>query len=271
MGMKASLKIAALNIHGLGNINTWHPDNKWNHVNQIMNTKRITILVVGEAHLNEERKTAIENMPRGRLRVLHSEDPVSPNARGVTIVLNKSLTEMENIVATEIIAGRALLVETCWHRNEKLSILGMYAPVNPVENARFWGDINEFFLNNPNTRKPDIMAGDMNVTEDPIDRFPAHQDYIPAVDSLDILPATGSQSRLDRIYWNIEKSGIPTDHNMVSVRYSTATAPQIGHGRWTMPLHIVRDRIVKGLAVTSDYGDSYGCLTHYKAAALQLY
>ncbi|KAK0475947.1 Endonuclease/exonuclease/phosphatase, partial [Armillaria luteobubalina] len=281
---KASLKIAVLNIRGLGNVNAWHPDNKWNHINQIMNTKRIAVLVVGEAHLNEERKTAIENMPRGCLRVLHSEDPVSPNARGITIVLNKSLTETENIVATEIIAGRALLVETCWHRNEKLSILGVYAPVNPVENTRFWGDINEFFLNNPNTRKPDVMAGDMNVTEDPIDQFPACQDYIPAVDSLDILqtslhlidgwqncyptttkytwqrPATGPQSRLDRIYvrsdmnehcfeWNIEKSRIPTDHDMVSVRYSMVTAPQIGHGRWAMPLHIVRDHIVKGFII----------------------
>ncbi len=229
-------------------------------MNQIMNTKRIAVLIMGEAHLNEERKTAIENMPRERLKILHSEDPVSPNARGVAIVLNKSLTETENVVATEVIPGRALLVETCWHGKEKLSILGVYAPVNPVENARFWGDINEFFLDNPTVRKPDIMAGDMNITEDPIDRFPTWQDYTPAVDSIDILrtslhlvdgwrscypttakytwrcPTTGTQSRLDRIYvrnnvnehcfeWNIEKSGVPTDHDMVSVRYSTASAP----------------------------------------------
>ncbi|KAK0498202.1 hypothetical protein EDD18DRAFT_1103797 [Armillaria luteobubalina] len=33
---KASIKITALNIYGMGNTNTWHPDNKWNHVNQIM-------------------------------------------------------------------------------------------------------------------------------------------------------------------------------------------------------------------------------------------
>ncbi|KAK0241960.1 hypothetical protein EDD85DRAFT_787505 [Armillaria nabsnona] len=121
--------------------------NKWNYVNQVMNMKCIAIMVVGEAHLNNERRIAIENMPR----------------------------------------ERALLVETCWHKDEKLSILGVYAPVNPVENMRFWGDINEFFLSNPNVRKLDIMAGDMNITEDPIDRFPARQDYVPAVDSLDIL------------------------------------------------------------------------------------
>ncbi len=54
MGTKASIKIAALNIRGMGNMNTWHPDNKWNHVNQVMNTKHIAIMVVGEAHLNNE-------------------------------------------------------------------------------------------------------------------------------------------------------------------------------------------------------------------------
>ncbi|PBK59905.1 DNase I-like protein, partial [Armillaria solidipes] len=285
-GTKASIKIAALNIRGMGNINTWHPDNKWNHVNQIMNTKRIGILIVGEAHLNDERRNAIENMPRNRLRVLHSEDPVSPNARGVAIVLNKELTETENVTATEIIPGRALIVETCWHRNEKLSILGIYAPVNPVENARFWASINRFFEENPNIRKPDVMAGDMNITEDPIDRLPARHDYASAVDSLDEVrtslqlidgwrdcypttlkytwrrPATGTQSRLDRIYirssmnehcyeWTIEKSGVPTDHDMVSVRFSSATAPNIGHGRWVMPLHIVKDRKVKGFLLNA--------------------
>ncbi len=64
-------------------------------------------------------------MPRGRLRVLHSEDPISPNAKGVAIILNKGLTKTEKITATKVIPGRALLVETCWHKDEKLSILGL--------------------------------------------------------------------------------------------------------------------------------------------------
>ncbi|PBK94268.1 hypothetical protein ARMGADRAFT_1045735 [Armillaria gallica] len=214
-----------------------------------MDTKKISILIVGEAHLNDERQNTIESMPRSRLRVLHSEDPISPNARGVAIVLNKELTETENVKAIEI----------------KLSILGVYAPVNPIENTRFY------------IRKPDVMAGDMNIMEDPIDRFPARNDYGPAVNSLDEMrsslhlidgwqdcypttlkytwqhTATGTQSHLDRIYvknsineycyeWAIEKSGVPTDHDMVSVRFSTATAPNVGHGRWVMPLHIVKDR-----------------------------
>ncbi len=122
--------------------------------------------------------------------MLHSEDPNSPNARGVAIVLNKEITEVENMNAIEIIPGHALLLETCWHRTERLSILGVYAPVNPVQNAKFWSDIKKFFEDNPDMRRPNVMAGDMNITEDPIDRLPARQDYTSAVDSLDEICTT---------------------------------------------------------------------------------
>ncbi len=51
--------------------------------------------------------------------------------------------------------------------------------------------------------------------------------------------------------WSIEKSGVPTDHDMVSVRFSTATTPNIGHGRWVMPLHIIKDSKVKGFTLNA--------------------
>ncbi|KAK0484216.1 hypothetical protein EDD18DRAFT_1311909 [Armillaria luteobubalina] len=212
-----------------------------------MRTKRIGIMIVGETHLNDEQRDAVEGMPRSHLRIIHSEDPESPNARGVAIVLNKELTTMESIRAVEIIPGRVLLLETCWHGMEKLSIL-----------------------------------------EDSIDRIPAKPDNASAVDSLDEMrtelqlidgwrtcypttlkytwrrPATGSQSRIDRIYvknniyehcyeWGIEKAGVPTDHDMVTVRFSTATAPKIGHGRWVMPLHVVKDSHVKGFILRAGH------------------
>ncbi|KAK0484273.1 Endonuclease/exonuclease/phosphatase, partial [Armillaria luteobubalina] len=286
---KASIKIAALNIRGMGNTNSWHPENKWNHINQIMQTKRIGIMIVGETHLNDERRDAVEGMPRSHLRIIHSEDPESPNARGVAIVLNKELTTTESIRAVEIIPGRVLLLETCWHGMEKLSILGVYVPASsPPQNAQFWTDIRKFFEDNPDIRRPDVMAGDMNITEDSIDRIPAKPDNASAVDSLDEMrtelqlidgwrtcypttlkytwhcPATGSQSRIDRIYvknniykhcyeWGIEKAGVPTDHDMVTVRFSTATAPKIGHGRWVMPLHVVKDSHVKGFILRAGH------------------
>ncbi|KAK0496965.1 hypothetical protein EDD18DRAFT_1309406 [Armillaria luteobubalina] len=224
----------------------------------MMKTKQIGILIVGEAHLNDERKASIEGMPRNRLHILHSENPSSPNASGIAIVFNKEITKMQNVTATEIIQGWAILLETTWHGTEKLSILGVYAPVNPAENARFWSEINQFFQDNPRLSKPDVMVGDMNITEDPADRFPLDQmrSQLRLIDSWrNCYPttlqytwrclSTGTQSCLDRIYhcyeWAIGKSGINTDHDLVSVWYSTVSAPNIGHGQWTMPLHIVRD------------------------------
>ncbi|PBK83571.1 hypothetical protein ARMGADRAFT_1037745 [Armillaria gallica] len=152
-GTKASVKIAALNIRGMGNTNTWHPDNKWNH----------------------------------------------------------------------------------------LSILGVYAPVNPVENARFWASINQFFEENPNVRKPDVMAGDMNITEDPIDRLPIWQDYASAVDSLDEMRTSlqlidGWNSMNEHCYkWTIEKSGVPTDHAL-----------------WVMREYGFKERNLRGICTSVD-------------------
>ncbi|KAF8869202.1 Endonuclease/exonuclease/phosphatase [Mucidula mucida] len=234
-----------------------------------MRQKKIGVLIVGEAHLNDERRDDIEALFNRRLKIFHSEDPDTPNARGVAIVLNKEITETENVVVTEIVPGRAILLETRWHQSEVLSILGVYAPVNPVHNAQFWTTIRQFFEDNPNVRKPDIMGGDMNITEDTMtdilldkttlsdgwrECFPTTLKYTWR------RPATGAQSRLDRIYvksglskycyeWDSEKSGIPTDHDMVSVRFSTANAPEVGRGRWVMPIHIVKDSKVKGFII----------------------
>ncbi|KAF5335926.1 hypothetical protein D9758_018330 [Tetrapyrgos nigripes] len=123
------------------------------------------------------------------------------------------------------------------------------------------------------------MAGDMNMVEaGVIDRLPARDDPEDAVDALDDFKistqlrdgwrdtypdtkaytfhqtATGSQSRIDRIYamdpimaasreWRIESTGVPgVDHWMVSVLASHTDAPTIGKGRWTIPRHIIKDK-----------------------------
>ena len=42
-------------------------------------------------------------------------------------------------------------------------------------------------------------------------------------------------------YWVIKESAIPTDHTMVSVRYTPKEAPQIGKGQWMLPLSLLRN------------------------------
>ncbi|KAJ7244522.1 hypothetical protein C8J57DRAFT_1438426 [Mycena rebaudengoi] len=240
-----------------------------------MREGRVGVLVVGEAHMTNDKKADIE--------ALFSRDPVNDRGRaGVAFVLNKQLVETENITTTEIIPGRAMLLEMKNVDGSPLSILGVFAPNAPSVNATFWGDIKDWFIRHPRVRKPDIMGGDMNVVEDGIDRLPASNDPSSPVVALDDLktffgminrwretyPTTcaytfsqttaqgGSQSRIDRLNirqelfeesfeWNIQTVGIETDHRMVSVRLTTANAPTVGHGRWVWPAHIIRDKGMK--------------------------
>ena len=118
-----------------------------------------------------------------------------------------------------------------------------------------------------------MMLGDFNVTEEPIDRAPAHLDDNNAIASLRNLrnclgledawrhafpqdrrftyrATTHGQaikSRLDRIYvsrevasviydWKFIQTAVPTDHWLVSVKYAPTNAPYVGSGRWTMQI-----------------------------------
>ncbi|KAJ3978715.1 hypothetical protein F5890DRAFT_1422341 [Lentinula detonsa] len=282
----ASIKIAALNIRGHGVINPEHAENKWQHIRQIMYQRRIGIMVVGEAHLNLKRRDDIEHIHGASLKILFSQRQDTQNAASIAFVLNKNITNTEGIQTSEIAAGHALLMEMNWHGNEKLSILGIYAPnISMQENASFWEKIKLFFERNPRIKKPDLMMGDCNMVEEMIDRLPMRSDAAVAVDALDSLKnhlqledgwrstypstlkytftrtaqdKTKHHARLDRIYnrtdvsknlfeWKIETPGIRTDHDIVSVRFTLEEAPKIGTGRWVMPHHIIYDKKVRSL------------------------
>ncbi|KAJ3964454.1 Endonuclease/exonuclease/phosphatase [Lentinula raphanica] len=280
----ASIKIAALNIRGHGVIDPGHTDNKWQHVRQVMRQKNIGILVVGEAHLDSERRNDIEHVHGTNLKIYFSKRQDTSNAAGVAFVLNKNITNVEGIQTYEVVAGHALILEINWHNNEKLSLLGIYAPnASMQDNATFWEQVRNFYQCNPRIRKPDLMLGDCNVVEDMMDRLPMKADHLGAVDALDSLKTalqledgwrstfpstlkytfmrtardhTKHHARLDRIYnktdiidnlleWKIETSGIKTDHDMVSVRITSESAPKIGKGRWVMPHHIIYDKEIR--------------------------
>ncbi|KAJ7077635.1 Endonuclease/exonuclease/phosphatase [Mycena belliarum] len=279
--MKASVKIAALNIRGQGNTDVRHQDNKWYELWQVMREQKVGIMIIGEAHLDDERKAAIDQLFG---RVLHTEFtkyPLTSNAKRAAIVLNKNMVKTGEVKTTEIVPGRAMLTELKNVNGKPLTILGIYAPNAPRENADFWVTIQKFFEDRPELSRPDVMGGDFNMAEDPLDRFPPraeHENIIKAYDDLkeylglvdgwrDTFPTTsaytyhqsmaqgGAQSRIDRILvkrsilehtfeWEIQTVGIPTDHRMVSMRLTTEDAPTIGHGRWVWPAHLMRDPVL---------------------------
>ena len=165
---KATLKIASLNMRGRGN-------DKWNHINQIIRDKKIGVLVAQETHLDDNQVDHLHSLFDKRIKIHHTIDPHRPNAKGVAIILNKEITNTQNVVTTEIIPGRALLVQIPWHTNLIIKILAVYAPNTVAENEAFWNAILEKWQRD-HIPKPDLMIGDYNLVESSIDRLPCHTD-----------------------------------------------------------------------------------------------
>ncbi|KAJ3821915.1 hypothetical protein F5880DRAFT_1661506 [Lentinula raphanica] len=238
--------------------------------------------------MDAERKDNIEHLFGARLKIHYSKRTDTANAAGIAIVLNKQLISAERVQTHTIVDGHALLLETTWHREEKIVILAIYAPNQTVaDNVAFWTQISDFFTRNPRIPKPDMMAGDFNMVEEEIDRLPMGSDRAQAQSFEDLKVqlqlADGwrqtyptrkaytymqnrpgglrSHARLDRIYikppmetntfeWRIQSPGLSTDHSLVSVRLTCDSAPTIGKGRWCWPRHII-----KGIALQEKLDD----------------
>jgi exonuclease III len=251
-----------------------------------MRDNNLGILAIQETHLNIAETHELNGKFKRRIRIINSSSRQQRNAAGVAIVLNKQYVAWKEVSQWEIIPGRALLVQIPWrtNRENKKTILAIYAPNNPGENKAFWEELRGKWTSRGDLPIPDFMLGDLNLVEDSIDRIPAHEDDHNAVESLRDLKtrfnmidgwraengddkaftylqtATGSQSRIDRIYmsreifqnsreWLITTHGIASDHKMISMQYFDPGAPKIGEGRWVIPHYTVADeKFIKELS-----------------------
>ncbi|EPS97654.1 hypothetical protein FOMPIDRAFT_1031892 [Fomitopsis schrenkii] len=273
---KASITIASLNISGRGQISDATPLGKWNALNQTMRERKIGAIALQETHLDTTAVNQIHNLYGRRLRVFYSEGQNATAAEGVAIVLNREIVDLEGVKQSDLIPGRAIYLEMKWHKDSHLRILNIYAPNTKEEQLAFWPEIAAK-MRNKHLPTPDVILGDFNVVEEAIDRLPVREDDNARVEALrEFIRPTGlidgwrltepttkdytfpvrgsmSRSRLDRIYvpkvlldssskWEITTTGIPTDHRMIIAALSTAQAPHVGHGRWTMPLHLMDDK-----------------------------
>ncbi|KAJ7719050.1 hypothetical protein B0H16DRAFT_1897364 [Mycena metata] len=200
-------------------------EDKWPHLSCLMFNEHIGIMAVGETHLTEAQIEEIEDaaVGRKRLRIFNSIDPDHPNKGGVAVVLNRDITNTENIKVRRLIPGRAILVTIPWHDKLTLTVLAVYAPAgSAAENRAFWEELHRLWMTE-NLPVPDVMLGDMNIVEDAVDRLPHRTDDADATHALADLKrilelkdgwrmtypdtkeyifsrGTGSHSRIDRIY-----------------------------------------------------------------------
>ncbi|KAA1476633.1 DNase I-like protein, partial [Dentipellis sp. KUC8613] len=270
------------------------PIAKWSEIQYTMKSQSIAILALQETHLDTPHLSQIDALYARRLRVFNTSDPNHPGgAAGTALVLNRALIDTSTCRATTLIPGRALALTLKWHGDENITMISIYAPNDASLHQEFWTNVTDACTMH-NIPKPDFVLGDFNLVEDAIDRAPTHTDATPATDTLrdarirlgiqdtwrHTYPDTKlftytsnhnhhfAQSRLDRIYtarpiennlfeWNCRDTSVPTDHRLVSVRYTVQDAPYIGKGCWTLPLHILNNKDLlrrineEGIALTA--------------------
>ncbi|TFK84937.1 DNase I-like protein, partial [Polyporus arcularius HHB13444] len=273
--------IATLNMRGFGTSGPAAMSEKWMRVNQILRDKRVAVLGLQETHLTIDRIHELNDLFGATMRVFGSPDPENPQgARGVAFAVNTRIVDLTDLNMAEIIPGRAAALNFRWTGDRKVCLLNVYAPNSPGENGVFWSELEQR-LRGGRTRKPEIVLGDFNLVEDALDRLPTHGDQSGAVEALGKLmayigvsdgwrvnnprermftylqTATGSQSRIDRIYvtdelmrmseeWLVTGPGIVTDHRMVQVSLANYKAPKVGKGRWALPRAVLMDGTFAG-------------------------
>ena len=101
----------------------------------------------------------------------------------MAFILNKAIVNPKSAKMTPLIPGCAAHLSLTWHGSLKLSIIAVYAPNTPSEHSGFW---NNLFVAWHNHSLPtlNLLLGDFNLTEDPLDRALPYSDDELATASL---------------------------------------------------------------------------------------
>jgi exonuclease III len=218
------------------------------------------------------------------LKLFNYEYPENPAAKGIAIVLNREITNVDGVKVHYLIPGKVLLAVVPWHGDKTLTVLGLYTPTeSDAEKISFWNRLTELWMTT-DLPVPDAVGGDLNVVPEAIDRLPLHTDseavvsaYLRFIRTLDLKDGwrisnpdkkdythnstRGTLSRIERIVvsptllkncrgWDIsDAAGGLTNHRMVLVTISAPNAPYIGKGRWTMPQFLLHDKDLLRYAV----------------------
>lgn len=275
---RANIKIASLNMKGrTSQLTGAGPISKWSAISKTMREKKIGLLALQETHLSEQLADQAASLYQRRLTIINAPHTLNPtSSASVAFIINKELIKVEDMITHTLIPGRAIFISFKWHPTATFSAINIYAPNDIISHPQFWNKIKEKWeaLRLPN---PDLLLGDFNLTEDPIDRAPARNEnenavtalrncrqYLGVRDSWRLQSPTEraftftthghTMSRIDRIYteedlegslsdWSHDTSGVPTDHKMVSVRIAPTTGtPLIGKDRWSWPLGLLHDK-----------------------------
>ena len=193
---KANINITSLNMNGAtAPSENMSMTEKWAMVNRTIFNERIAVLALQETHLDDDRLEQVRACFGRNLEIINSPLPGNPRASaGVAFVINKALIRPKEYSVSELDPGRAIMIRLKWLESCTTSIVNVYAPNDRGdEQPDFWKRV----MSKRRTLRlplPDFVLGDFNITEDSIDRVPAHADNHRAIEAL----------REVRREWNIQ-------------------------------------------------------------------
>ena len=165
---------------------------KWAMVNCTIYNKRIAILALQETYLDDQLLEQIRSCFGKNLDIINSPLPSNPCASaGVAFIINKALIHPKEYSVSELEPGRAIMIRLKWMDSCVTSIVNIYTPHTRNDQPSYWARVKT----NRHTHclpLPDFVLGDFNVTEDSIDRVPAHQDEDKAIEALRELCLNGT-------------------------------------------------------------------------------
>jgi exonuclease III len=170
---RASINLQAINLNGLKATSLSQDSHKWHTVHRLMGENKIGILIVSETHMSAAQALEIDNsFMSKRLKLFNYEYPDILAAKGVAIVLNRELTNVEGVKVHYLIPGKAILAVIPWHSDKTITVLGLYAPTeSDVEKINFWNHLTDLWMTT-DLPVPDTVGGDFNVVPEAINHLP---------------------------------------------------------------------------------------------------
>ena len=249
------------------------------HVPQIMREGRIGLLAIQETHLTDDLADQFNTLFGNKFKLVYSPDPLTRNAKGVAIVINKRMIRTDDVQMSTLVPGRVISVLIPWQDDLRVNVMAIYAPNAPREIEEFWKSMTDKVQADPSL-KPEVVLGDFNLVEEALDRILSKSDDPHATEKLKefrvrhnlvdgwrkanpeekgyswMRDSDRTQSRIDRIYvhesffndcsnWRIEPAPIPSDHDLVSASVGTPSSPELGRGRWAIPTRLIKNRTIK--------------------------
>jgi hypothetical protein len=161
---RAEVNLAAININGIKATSITQESHKWHGIHCMMHEEKIGIMIVSETHMFAAQALEIdESFMSKLLKLFNYEYPENPTAKGIAIVLNRKITNIEGVKMHYLIPGKALLAVIPWHGARMITVLGIYAPTeSDEEKISYWNTLCDLWLTT-DLPVPDVMGGDLNL------------------------------------------------------------------------------------------------------------